>query len=145
MSLKAIREAVDRGYFIIKIKTGQPGSQEQMIEKDMRRLSEIHELLKDRTSSQTPDQNILYTMDANGRYEKKETLEKFVRHANAIGALEHILFIEEPLSENNTEDVSDIGVAIAADDSVHSVDDAKRRIDQGYGVLVLKGIAKTLR
>ncbi|HLR33110.1 MAG TPA: enolase C-terminal domain-like protein, partial [Fodinibius sp.] len=144
MSLDAIREAVDRGYFIIKIKTGQPGSQEEMLKKDMRRLSEVHDVLKDRSSTQTPDQNILYTMDANGRYENKETLEKFVRHADAIGALEHILFIEEPLSENNAEDVSDIGVAIAADDSVHSVEDAKQRIDQGYGVLVLKGIAKTL-
>lgn len=144
MSLDAIEDAVDRGYFIIKIKTGQPGSQEEMLGKDMGRLSEIHNLLKDKSTSQTPDNKILYTLDANGRYEKRKTLEKLVRHADNIGALEHILFIEEPLSEKNNQDVSGIGVPIAADDSVHNVKDARKRIEQGYGVLVLKGIAKTL-
>lgn len=144
MSLEAIEEAVDQGYFIIKIKTGQPGSQKEMLRKDMNRLSEIHNALKDKSTSQTPDGNILYTMDANGRYEKRETLERLLDHADDIGALDHILFVEEPLSENNKQDVSEVGVPIAADDSVHNVEDAKERIDQGYQVLVLKGIAKTL-
>lgn len=144
MSLEAIEEAVNKGYFIIKIKTGQPGSQEEMLRKDMSRLSEIHEALKDKSTSQTPNKKILYTMDANGRYEKRKTLERLIDHADDIGALDHILFVEEPLSEDNKQDVSDVGVPVAADDSVHNVKDAKERIDQGYRVLVLKGIAKTL-
>lgn len=144
MSLEAIEGAVDQGYFIIKIKTGQPGSQEEMLRKDMNRLAEIHDVLKDKSTSQTPDKKILYTMDANGRYEKRKTLERLIDHADDIGALDHILFVEEPLSEDNKQDVSDIGVPIAADDSVHGVEDAKERMDQGYQVLVLKGIAKTL-
>lgn len=144
MPLGDIEKAVDRGYFIIKIKTGQPGSQEEMLRKDMNRLSEIHKALKDKSTSQTPDGKILYTMDANGRYQKKKTLERLIEHAADIGALEHILFVEEPLSEDNREDVSEVGVPIAADDSVHNVEDARERIEQGYRVLVLKGIAKTL-
>ncbi len=144
MSLEAVEKAVDQGYFIIKIKTGQPGSQEEMLRKDMNRLSEIHNALKDKSTSQTPDKKILYTMDANGRYEKRETLERLIDHADDIGALDHILFVEEPLSEDNRQDVSEIGVPIAADDSVHNVEDARERIEQGYQVLVLKGIAKTL-
>lgn len=144
MALDAIEEAVDQGYFIIKIKIGQSGSQEQMLRKDMNRLTEIHNLLKNKSTTQTPENKILYTLDANGRYKKRETLQRLVQYADKTGALEHILFIEEPLSEENNQDVSGFDVPIAADDSVHNVEDAKKRIDQGYRVLVLKGVAKTL-
>ena len=37
-----------------------------------------------------------------------------------------------------------MGVTIAADESAHTVEDAARRIEQGYKAIVLKGIAKTL-
>ena len=40
--------------------------------------------------------------------------------------------------------MTDIGVTIAADESAHTVEDAARRMEQGYGAIVLKGIAKTL-
>ena len=42
------------------------------------------------------------------------------------------------------EDVSDLGVRIAADESAHSDKDAERRIQMGYGAIALKAIAKTL-
>lgn len=51
---------------------------------------------------------------------------------------------EEPFVESNNEHVGDLGIRIAADESVHVVADAEKRIAQGYGALVLKGIAKTL-
>ena len=40
--------------------------------------------------------------------------------------------------------MSDIGIPVAADESVHDEATALRRLEQGYGALVLKGIAKTL-
>ncbi|SMO62710.1 enolase C-terminal domain-like protein [Fodinibius sediminis] len=144
MSLEDIREAVNRGYFIIKIKTGQPGTQREMLQKDKDRLSEIHDLLNDRSTVQTEDGRILYTLDANGRYKKRETLEELINHAEKIGAWDHILFIEEPLSDDNEQKVSGLGIPIAADDSLHCEEDVRKRIEQGYEVIVLKGIAKTL-
>ncbi len=68
---------------------------------------------------------------------------RYLDHAKKTGALEHILY-EEPLAEQNDEDVSDTGIRMAADESVHDEAGALRRIEQGYTAMVLKGIAKTL-
>lgn len=144
MPVGDIIKAVDEGYFVIKIKTGQPGTQEEMLQKDMARLTEIHSALKDIRTPHTATGKVFYTMDANGRYEKKETLARYLHHAKSIGALEHILVYEEPLAMNNHENVADLGVRIAADESIHSEADALLKISLGYGALVLKGIAKTL-
>ena len=144
MPVSEIKKAVEDGYFVIKIKTGQPGTQEEMLQKDMNRLTEIHNGLKDLQSTHSPAGKLFYTMDANGRYEKKETLARYLEHAKKIGAFEHILVYEEPLAMNNNENVGDLGVIIGADESVHNEADALKRIQQGYGAMVLKGIAKTL-
>lgn len=40
--------------------------------------------------------------------------------------------------------VGDIGVTIAADESAHTLEDAAQRIEQGYGAIAVKAIAKTL-
>ena len=69
---------------------------------------------------------------------------RLLDHAKKIGAFDQILFIEEPLSEKNDENVADVGIRIAGDESVHDEESALRRLQQGYGALVLKGIAKTL-
>lgn len=144
MPVSDIVKAVQEGYFVIKIKTGQPGTQEEMLQKDMDRVSEIHAALKDLKSPHTPDGKVYYSMDANGRYLKKETLAIFLNHTKKIGAFEHILVYEEPLSAANNEYVGDLGIRIGADESVHTESDALKRIQQGYGAMVLKGIAKTL-
>jgi hypothetical protein len=142
--MEEILRAVKQGYFIFKIKTGHPGTQEQMLQADMERLTQVHNVLKNIRTTQTPNGKLLYTMDANGRYENKETLLRYLDHAKAIGAWEHILLYEEALSESNDEYVGDIGVRMAADESVHDEASALRRMSQGYNVMVLKGIAKTL-
>lgn len=144
MPLEELVKAAKEGYFIIKIKTGQPGTQSEMLEKDMARLSQIHQALKNFRTDHTSDGKLIYTLDANARYEKKETLQRYLDHARKIGAFSQILFIEEPLNENNSEDVSDTGVRIGADESVHDEATALRRLKQGYSLMVLKGIAKTL-
>jgi L-alanine-DL-glutamate epimerase-like enolase superfamily enzyme len=144
MPIAEIQQAARQGYFVFKIKTGAPGTQAEMLEKDMARLSQIHQALREARTHQTATGRLLYTMDANARYEKKETLLRYLDHARRIGAFDQVLFYEEPLPEHNEEEVSDAGVPIAADESVHDEAGARRRLEQGYGALVLKGIAKTL-
>ncbi len=144
MPVQDLQQAAADGYFVFKIKTGYPGTTAEMLEKDIARLTQVHNALKDLRTTQTPNGKLIYTMDANGRYEKKEWLMRYLDHAKKIGAFEHILFYEEPLAEQNEEDVSDTGITIAADESVHNEASAVRRIEQGYKALVLKGIAKTL-
>lgn len=139
--LKALAES---GYFFFKIKIGQPGTQEEMLQKDMARVSEIHEALKDITTPYTENGKVAYYFDANGRYESKETLVKFVDHLKAIGAYDQVAIIEEPFDEFAGIDVNDIPIRLAADESAHTVQDARTRMDMGYRAMALKPIAKTM-
>ncbi|MBC9797237.1 hypothetical protein, partial [Sinomicrobium weinanense] len=67
MALSSIRRAAEEGYLVFKIKTGQPGTEEEMLQKDKERLSEIHEVLKNIKTGRTSTGKVYYTMDANGR------------------------------------------------------------------------------
>jgi len=144
MPLSEIEEAVDEGYFVIKIKTGQQGNQEEMLEKDKNRLSEIYNALRDKKGNALNNGKIIYTLDSNGRYEKKETLQRLIDHAEKIGMLSDILFIEEPLVEHNEENVAGMGVRIAADERAHDEEAALKSLELGYEGIILKGIAKSL-
>jgi L-alanine-DL-glutamate epimerase-like enolase superfamily enzyme len=139
-----IRQAVENGYFFMKIKIGQPGTQEEMLEKDKARLTEIHNAIGQYRTGHTNNGKLPYYFDANGRYEKKETLLKLIDHTKKIGAFEQIAIIEEPFPEELKIDVSDIPVRLAADESAHTDADAKERIEMGYQAIALKAIAKTL-
>jgi len=142
--IEEIKAATDQGYFFMKIKIGQPGTQEEMLQKDMDRLSAIHNAIGNVRTSYTKDGKLPYYFDANGRYEKKETLLRLIDHARKIGAFDQIAIIEEPFPEEIETDVSDIPVRLAADESAHAVEDAMKRIDMGYKAMALKAIAKTL-
>ena len=144
MPVKEIMKAVEQGYFVIKIKTGQPGTQSEMLAKDKARLDEIHTALKNRSNPHHKSGRILYTLDSNGRYEKRETLEKLIQYAQKIGALDHILFIEEPLPETSDENVGGLGILIAADERANDEASTRKCIALGYGAIILKGVAKTL-
>ncbi len=137
-------QAVDDGYFFMKIKIGQPGTQEEMLAKDKARLSEIHQTIGNRTTTHTKNGKLSYYLDANGRYEKKETLLRLLEHAQKIGAFGQIAIIEEPFPEELEMDVSDISVRFAADESAHTDIDALKRIQMGYKAIALKAIAKTM-
>ncbi|HEX2977366.1 MAG TPA: enolase C-terminal domain-like protein [Bacteroidales bacterium] len=139
-----IKDAVNQGYFFMKIKIGQPGTQEEMLQKDMDRLSAIHKTIGDVRTSYTKSGKLPYYFDANGRYEKKETLLKLIDHARKIGAFEQIAIIEEPFPEELEFEVRDIPVRLASDESAHTAEDAIKRIDLGYRAIALKAIAKTL-
>jgi L-alanine-DL-glutamate epimerase-like enolase superfamily enzyme len=128
----------------MKIKIGQPGTQEEMLEKDKERLSAIHMAIAGARTQHTRDGKLPYYFDANGRYEKKETLLKLLDHAKRIGAFEQIAIIEEPFAEELDIDITDIPVRIAADESAHTDKDALKRIQMGYKAIAVKAIAKTL-
>lgn len=142
--ISEIVEAVDQGYFFMKIKIGQPGSQQEMLEKDKARLSAIHDAIGHVRTDHTQDGKLPYYFDANGRYEQKDTLLRLLDHADRIGALEQIAIIEEPFPEELEVRVDDLGVRIAADESAHTDEDAIKRIEMGYQAIALKAIAKTL-
>lgn len=139
-----IKAAVDAGSFFMKIKIGQPGTQEEMLERDKARVAEIHAVLKDCRTPYTKSGKLPYYFDANGRYEKKETLLRFIDHLKAIGAYEQVALIEEPFDERADIDVHDIPLRLAADESAHTVEDALVRIEMGYRAMALKPIAKTM-
>ena len=144
MPMQDLLGAAQKGFFVFKVKTGSPGTQSEMLKADMERLSLIHQTLKDHRTEHTSNGKLIYTLDANARYEKKESLLKYLDHAKKIGAFDQILLIEEPLNESNIEHVHDLGILIAADESIHDEESAINRLDLGYNVMVLKGIAKTL-
>jgi L-alanine-DL-glutamate epimerase-like enolase superfamily enzyme len=139
-----IKAACDQGYFFMKIKIGQPGTQTEMLEKDMARITEIHKAIGDVRTSHSKSGKLPYYFDANGRYESKESLMRLLDHAKKIGAFDQIAIIEEPFDEKMEIDIRDIPVRIAADESAHTEKDALKRIQMGYKAIALKAIAKTL-
>lgn len=139
-----IKSAADEGYFIMKLKTGSKGTQKEMLAHDMEFLSSVHKAIGHYETPYTKDGKIPYYIDPNGRYESKDTLLRFLDHAKKIGAFDQIAVIEEPLGETDESYVGDVGVTIAADESAHTVQDAIDRMEQGYGTIVVKAIAKTL-
>jgi len=144
MPVAELRAAVDLGFFFMKIRLGQPGTQEEMLEKDKARLTEIHEALKNIQTSYSINGKVPYWFDANGRYENKDTLLKFLDHARDIGAIDNIMMVEQPFPEESEIDVSDIQVRITADESAHSIEDILKCIQMGYKGIALKPAAKTL-
>jgi hypothetical protein len=142
--VKKIKAAADEGYFIMKLKTGSSGTQKEMLEKDMAFLTTVHAAIGHYETPYTKSGKIPYYFDANERYDEKDTLLRFLDHAKKIGAFEQIAVIEEPFGERNDVYVGDIGVTIAADESAHTVEDAAKRIEQGYRAIAVKAIAKTL-
>jgi len=139
-----IVQAVESGYFFMKIKIGQPGTQAEMLEKDKERLSSIHKAIGHYQTPHTSSGKLPYYFDANGRYEEKDTLMKLIDHAKNIGAFEQIAIIEEPFPEEAQIDVRDIPVRLASDESAHTDNDAITRIEMGYKAIALKAIAKTM-
>lgn len=142
--IEKIKEAADQGYFIMKLKTGSAGAQKEMLEKDMEFISAVHKAIGHYETSYIKNGKIAYYIDPNGRYSTKDTLNSFLDHTKKIGAFDQVALIEEPFAEDNDEYVGDMGITIAADESAHTVEDAAKRIEQGYSTIVVKPIAKTL-
>jgi len=144
LPLDDVKKILEEGAFFLKIKIGQPGTEEEMLRKDMARLDEIHGLARQYETPATESGKILYYLDANGRYTRKESLLRLLGHAEEIGMARQIAIVEEPFAEELTFDVSDIPARLAADESLHSVEDVRNRAEQGYGAVAIKPAGKTL-
>ncbi len=143
-TVKEIKEIADSGYYFLKIKLGQPGTQAEMLAKDMEHVSAIHKAIGHYTTSHTTSGKLPYYFDANGRYESKDTLLRLIDHIKKIGAFGQVAVIEEPFPEKEMIDVSDIPLRLAADESAHTDKDVLQRIQMGYKAIALKAVAKTL-
>lgn len=148
-SEEQIRQLAQEGCFLFKIKIGSnPGGRndlEEMLAWDTQRLRQIHEILSGYQTPWTDCGKPLYYIDANGRYDSRERLERFLDAAKEMGALEYIVLLEEPFAENNLQSVHGLTVLIAADESAHCAEDAQMLMDTyGYSAMALKPIAKTL-
>lgn len=148
VAIAEVKKLIDGGCCLLKIKIGsdpaKDGDRSKMLEWDKMRLSEIHELARQCTTPHTDSGNILYYLDANGRYDSIGRVSQLLDHARKIGALDRIILFEEPFPEEMKINVSGLPVRIAADESAHSVEDVEERIGLGYGAIALKPIAKTL-
>ena len=58
--LEEVSQAVDEGYFFMKIKIGRPGTQEEMLEGDKARIEAIHKLIGHRETPHTLNGKIPY-------------------------------------------------------------------------------------
>lgn len=141
--IEEMKAAVDDGYFFMKIKIGQPGTQAEMLAQDKARLTAIHAAIGHARTPLTANGKLPYYFDANGRYETKNALLQLLDHAKKIGAFDQIALLEEPFPEELEIDISDIPVRVAADESAHTDQDALARIQMGYKAIALKPIAKT--
>lgn len=144
-----IRQLAEDGCFLFKIKIGSnPGGRnnlEEMLNWDIQRLRQIHEILSNYATPWTDCGKPLYYIDANGRYDSRARLERFLDAAQEMGSLERIVILEEPFAENNLQSVRGLPVRIAADESAHCAEDAQMLMDiYGYSAMALKPIAKTL-
>lgn len=139
-----ITRLAEEGCLFIKIKIGHPGTQQEMLEKDKNLITRVHRALSPLAAADSGNDRILYYIDANGRYQSKETLLRFLDHLRKTGALERVAILEEPFPQEDETDVSGLEVRIAADESAHTDFEALARIQMGYRAIALKAVAKTL-
>lgn len=143
-----IRELAAAGCPLLKIKIGADpdadGDRGKMLDWDKRRMAEIHRIVEDCRTPHTVNGRVKYYLDANGRYDALSRIEDFLEAADGIGALNDIAILEEPFSEECELDVGSLPVPVAADESAHSEKHAIERMEQGYRVVALKPIAKTM-
>ena len=143
-----IKKLLSNGTVLMKIKIGFDDngkmSKADMLQWDKNRLKQIHGIAKQYETKYSKSGEILYYLDANGKYDTLERLNELLDYAAEIGALGNIVLLEEPFAEENKINVGSVPVRCAADESVHSLIDVEERIALGYKAITLKPIAKTL-
>ena len=143
-SMEELEKLVEEGHFFLKIKLGQGGTPGEMIRKDRARLREIEAVFRGRKIPHSPSGKVLYYLDLNGRYPDKRSLMMLVDAAQEIGILDQIALVEEPFPGEVQEDVSDVPVRVAADESVEDAGGVCDRFASGYKAIAIKPAGKTL-
>jgi len=146
--ISEVKRMAESGTCIFKIKIGSDPDRDddpdKMLQWDKARAKEIHEALRDVKTPYTESGRPVYYFDANGRYDTRERLLEFIDFLRQEQILENTVLFEEPFAEENKIYVGDIPCTFAADESAHSIEDVKERIELGYKAITLKPIAKTL-
>jgi L-alanine-DL-glutamate epimerase-like enolase superfamily enzyme len=110
-TLRLARGWYDRGFRLFKMKVGAD------VEQDIRRLEAVHQALPD----------IGFIGDCNQGFSREECI-LFVNGVKKFGG--HLVLLEQPVIRDDLEGLQAIrhltGVPVAADESVRSVDDARR-------------------
>ena len=132
------------GAAILKIKLGRPGSEPEMLAADQRALARVHAAAGLRETPLTESGRVLYYLDANGRYRSLESVVALLEYADRIGMLERVVLLEEPFADEAGVEVGDLPVRVAADESLHAVEDVATRAQLGYGAVAIKAAGKTL-
>jgi len=142
--LEQVRQLLDQGTYVLKVKIGQSGEEREMLAKDQEWLLRVHEVARQYETPDTDAGAVLYYLDANGRYARKDTLLRLLEFAGRHGIAERILLVEEPFSDVLRFDVHDVPSRLAADESLHTVGDVETKLEQGYSAVALKPAGKTL-
>jgi L-alanine-DL-glutamate epimerase-like enolase superfamily enzyme len=133
-----------RGTFVFKIKLGQEGSQAEMLDKDAQRVSDIHRALGSPSGGGAGPGSVAYYLDANGRYESRERVQRLLEQIDREGALDQVVLLEEPFPREVQAEASDLPVRLAGDESVESEADVERLADQGFRAIAIKPAGKSL-
>ncbi|MCY3868026.1 MAG: L-alanine-DL-glutamate epimerase [Gemmatimonadetes bacterium] len=144
LPIDELRAILDSGAYILKIKIGHPGDEAEMLKTDMACLSQIHSLARRYETEMTDSGQVLYYLDANGRYGEKNSMARLLDHADNEGMLDRIVLIEEPFSRPADIDVHGLPARFAGDESIETVVDVHTRLEQGYGAMAIKPAGKTL-
>jgi L-alanine-DL-glutamate epimerase-like enolase superfamily enzyme len=144
LPMDELEAILDAGAYILKIKIDHPGDEAKMVKKDMAWLSQIHKLACGYETEMTDSGNVLYYLDANGRYGEKDSMARLLDHADREGFIDRIVLIEEPFQRPNEVDVHGLPARFAGDESIETVDDVRIRLDQGYGAMAIKPAGKTM-
>jgi hypothetical protein len=139
-----LRALLDAGAFVLKIKIGHAGTEDQMLRKDLEWLDHIHSLAAQHQTELTDSGRVLYYLDANGRYGRKQSLARLLDHCGKSGYLDRIILIEEPYSRPEELDVHGLPARFAGDESVESPADVATRAYQGYDAFAIKTAGKTV-
>ncbi len=144
LPIDELQTILDSGAYILKIKIGHPGDETEMVEKDMACLSRVHSLASQYETEMTDLGHVLYYLDANGRYGKKDSMARLLDYAKKEGLLDRIVLIEEPFLHPEDIDVHGLPARFAGDESIETVADVHTRLEQGYGAMAIKPAGKTL-
>jgi L-alanine-DL-glutamate epimerase-like enolase superfamily enzyme len=139
-----IAELLDAGAAILKVKLGHPGDPAEMAAGDCRSLRRLAPLLRGAHTPWTQSGRVGLYLDANGRYQSKSTLRAVLDEADRQDLLDRIVVLEEPFAAHMEETVDDLGVLVAADESLHDPADVALRCQAGYGAIAVKPAGKTL-
>lgn len=148
-SAEEIHQLLRDGASLLKIKIGAAPDGDhdpiKMLTWDKARIRQIHSIAAQYETPYTQSGSPVYYLDANGRYPSKDLLMRLMDDMDKAGALKQTLILEEPFTQDAPQNVKDLPVRVAGDESAHSVEDVRLLIDEyGYGAIACKPVAKTL-